>query len=821
MQLTFISAEKPLTKSYINGVQTASFQNQKNITSRTETVTNLKEFYDAIKTHSAQGHALMKGHFDRKLENESRANRTAHSLQTFWLMLDIDGLDGITAVDDLFEDIPELANTSYVLQYSASYKIKHDKFNAHVFFMLEEPIQPRKLKVYLKSLNLRPGIKVKLQLNEARSALKYLIDPTVADESRIIYIAPPLSNKKLPLQPDDYVQLIEKDNEKLVLPPFNPGTIDEQLNSIRDELRKAEGLKPKKGIKLNSDINGQTYELDTNPDSVKIYVEKVNVHSGWVTCNVNDGDSAAYYFPIGRITQQTIMRNFKHEPYFYIAKADPEFQKEWNNTHLPKLLTENPELGKQTPEDLNHDLIGLPEDENHFVAFDIQESSYKVVRFNPENRELEITRHELEKLQNYCATAGIEFPEVKPIYRFLTDISCNNNTPICHEKREVNSWILPKLLDPSELPMPEDIPPRSLPVEDVIERIKTECPLIWSQLYSAFAYDEAETLPLFLNWYALAIFHRVKLRTAWILQGTQGTGKSFITQNLTRGLLNDDANLAPNKSLDVLTDLSNAWMEHAVFVEWEESSTNKTIRDIKIVDDIKRIVTGKSITLRKMRTDGVQHENHLNCVFTTNHNAPFHLDESDRRFFVAPRQAKKWQHQFDEATFAHYDEHFETILEQELPNFAVSMHLLATDITKANNVIMNNAKKHLIDGVKTTGQGLLEALMTGDIDWIMEGLDEDSTDPTIQIILSTAKNIIKIASEHIKDTEKPYILKWSEIATLHAALNGDRNKMSTKKVKAFALNQGLEEQQRKRNDTAVRGICLEVTEKSLRYARGN
>ena len=685
LQLTFLKGDQPLTKVYnidpdTKQLTTKSFQNQKLLTSHTEFVETLEDFHAALVTNAATGCALLKGSLKAPLVKQSRAGTTANTLHTSWIMFDIDGIPDLTTFDDLFLDIPELADTSYIMQYSASYKVKSDNFNAHIFFLLNEPIHPRKLKSYLKSLNLRDGIKAKLQLNEAKSALKYLIDPTVADESRLIYIAPPVSNmlkvNKIFNKPEDRISIVKKEKDLLVLPPFDPAIVDKQINDELNNLRKGLGLKPKTSVEQNFNKFNEPYLFDKKPDAVKIYYAYTNVNAGFVYCNINAGDSKAYFFPFGKLSQQTIMRNFKNEPFFEIYKADPDFYNEWNREILPQVLKDNPELKKSlSDEDPNHDLVGLPTDESHFVAFDTEESSYKVVQFKEGEAKPKTTVHDLEKLSNYCEAAGIDFPEIKPIYRFITDITSNNTNPICHNSRVVNNWALPPLLDknnPAIKPTLEKYAPKSQSTKDVLTHIKTDCPFIWSHLKSLFC-DTQTDMERFANWYALTVFDRQKLRTSWILQGTQGTSKSFITQNLTRAIINDDPNMVPNKPLDVLQDLSNAWLEHAVFIEWEESSSGKTVNDLKTIDLIKALITGDTVNIRKMRTDGKQTRVNFNMVFTTNHNAPFKLDEDDRRFFVAPRQTIKWQHQLDDATFDYYDKHFDEILHKELPQFCGHM----------------------------------------------------------------------------------------------------------------------------------------------------
>jgi len=834
--LTFLSAEKPLTKAYTldpatKEITTKSFQNQKLLTSHIEHVEDIEGMHRAILEHAKKGHALLKGSLKTQLKNESRAGKTANSIQTQWLMLDIDGIPDVNEIDDLFGDIPEISNVSYIKQYSASYKIKSDDLNVHLFFMLDKPIHPRKLKSYLKALNLRPGIKAKLHLTEAKASLKYLIDPSVADESRIIYIAPPVSNAKTVNEifknPDDRIQLVKKDKDTLTIPDFDPAVVENELNTKLNELRATLGLKKKTTVEQHYDRNNEVYLFDKKPDAIKIYYAYVNPNSGFVYCNINNGDSKAYYFPFGRLTQQTIMRNFKSEPFFEIYKADPDFYNEWNKILLPQLLKENPELKKSlSDEDPNQDLVGLPADENHFVAFDAEESVYKVVHFNETNDRLSITRHDLEKLKNYCEATGIEFPEIRPIYRFITDITSGNRNPIDHNTRTVNSWVLPALLDPNTNSIAahlEHTPPKSLQPMDVVHLVEQKTPFIWSHINSLFCSNRDE-IARFLNWYALAVFDRVKLRTSWILQGTQGTSKSFITQNLTRRIYNDNPNLVPNKSLDVLNDNFNDWLEEAVFIEWEEASAGKTINDLQTIDKIKMMITGQTLNVRAMWSGHKQTQVNFNMVFTTNHNAPFKLTDDDRRFNVAPRQTVKWQHQLDEETFDYYDKNFDTLLDNELPTFCALMMAIDTDITEANTVKMTPAKLALVEATKTVNELILNSLATGDIAVVHEALSEAPTHNNQMMILKTnAENVIKDICTHIYNKKTATVITWPELSELITVLNNDNKIMAGGKIKKMAFNMGYGEERKRRTGGRKvhpkKGLLVPINKISLAYAK--
>ena len=222
-----------------------------------------------------------------------------------------------------------------------------------------------------------------------------------------------------------------------------------------------------------------------------------------------------------------------------------------------------------------------------------------------------------------------------------------------------------------------------------------------------------------------------------------------------------------------------------------------------------------------MRTDGKQTRVNFNAVFTTNHNAPFKLDPDDRRFFVAKRQTKKWQHQLSEETFLHYDRHFDEILHAELPAFCGYMMSLDTDETAANTVVMTQAKAGLIDATKTTGQIVLEALALGNLDFIDESLDDLQTHIALQILQVNAKATMTKLIHHIKETEKDGIISWAELGMIHAVINGETRQLTGQKVKKMAINMGFSEGRKRRigEEMQTRGLLVRCTSESLTYCR--
>src|SRR5690606_10524546 len=102
---------------------------------------------------------------------------------------------------------------SYVVHASASLGTKPGVFSLHLDFLLRSPIPVQILKDYLLWLNFQiPQFEQELILTDTGTALRYKLDRTLADNSRIIYIGHPVfEGVEDPIpRTEDRFQLVEK-----------------------------------------------------------------------------------------------------------------------------------------------------------------------------------------------------------------------------------------------------------------------------------------------------------------------------------------------------------------------------------------------------------------------------------------------------------------------------------------------------------------------------------------------------------------------------------------------------------------------------------
>ena len=210
MEIVFLKAKQRLVKE-ISLEGKKPYPLVKNFTSHhhkiDKTDAGFQEFFELLKKYSAQGAALHKGLLKRKLKNESRAMLTDRAAQTDLLVMDLDGVEfPISASKSTLSEFdiqtiaeqfitylpPEFQNVSYVAQASASLGLKGNKVSMHLFFLLKYPVYPKVLKEWFRTLNYEIDFLAnQLNLSVNGHSIAYPLDVSLAENSKLIYIAPP------------------------------------------------------------------------------------------------------------------------------------------------------------------------------------------------------------------------------------------------------------------------------------------------------------------------------------------------------------------------------------------------------------------------------------------------------------------------------------------------------------------------------------------------------------------------------------------------------------------------------------------------------
>lgn len=668
----------PLTKSF-TATSKSSYPNVSDFTSHTYKVSSIQDFYGHITHHANLGHCLLKGEVSRPLIKESRAKSTDAQTHTSWVCFDLDGLPPATNLNDLLDSIPGCVDTDYIIQYSASHGITGQPplLKAHLFLLLKTPTQPTQLKQLLTQLNVENAIlSANLKLTKTASALSYGLDPTVAQNDKLIYISPPQCDPanldELLLLGKTRIELVVRRN-RYFKPDFanlkSPELIKTRIESKINELRGLAGLPPKKKFNYVTDSKSGISYL-TKPD--KCIVTGVRQDRGFVYINLNGGDSWAYYHPEDN---PTFLYNFKEEPVYKLSELAPDYFAT-AKAHANKIKS-----GQiQTP-------VVQSQGKVYLVFRDMQTAIYYNGIYDPVSQSWELARAGSEKmLADFMVQHGQPEPEVIPIWDLVFDPDL---PPLDIEKRVVNLYEESTLLKQAK-----QLPSQVTEIPTTIRKI----------IYSAVGNDD-ETYHHFINWIAYIIQNKNRTQTAWLLNGVQGTGKGILAHRILRPILGYN-NTAFMEAVQ-LEDKFNEAFERSLLTFIDEMTIGDLEGSSKIMGTMKSLITEPIITIRKMRSAPYSVPNYNNWIAFANTKEQVKVEMSDRRYNVGIYQTERL-----DIT----DEEINDVIPSELVNFASYLANYPVDVNKAHKVLSNQARNDMQDLSMNSIDKISNAITKGDLE---------------------------------------------------------------------------------------------------------
>jgi len=673
MKTIFLKAKKPLVKE-ITKEGSKPYPLVKNFTSNEEDITvdkkGLNKLFRTLIKESALGTCMLKGTLKRPLDNESRAFMSDRSEPTQLLVLDIDGLratpsEDIQAMADrVVLQLPNIFhNVSYIAQASASLGIKKNTVSLHLFFLLDMPVHPKTLKDYLRMINYEcEFLAEQITLSANGQSLSCVLDPSVADNSKLIYIAPPkFTGVKDPYPEGRFVKV---DREQAILPisssliGVNPERVHTLGLQIKDNLRKKSNL-PKRTGKLSTvNVSGESHEVLQNPDKMTIQISRVS--EPFVNCNVNGGDSGAYYF---LLTNPYYMYNFKGEPIWEIEKADPDFYRSIFEIFADKIDGET----KKKP----------------IVLRDFFTDTYFNGVFDETKQQFDdeypLTPTNKSSVNDFLRSHGRPNMDFVPDARVIFDPSTDKGIQL----EEVPYYV--NLFRKTSYMMKPEQNVKEFSYGEAIQ-IKNVAPNFYKLVMHILGNGKPE-FEHFINWLAYIYQNKRKAMTAWIFTGVPGTGKGLFTHKILKPLFGEQQ--TPMRSLENIEEQFNLYMRTALFLIVDEFRMADSGSVGKMADKLKHQITEPTLTIRAMRTNQIELPSYTNFIFLTNRADAVKIEDSDRRYNVAPRQETKLE-------IAHPDllDQLDQ-LEHELYIVSGILDKFKVDARMAHTALENDAKKEM------------------------------------------------------------------------------------------------------------------------------
>lgn len=795
MDVTFLEAAEPLCKRFTPKGSSA-YPRVKSFTSHQYSIPcnadGLRQKYELIKTHAAKGHALYKGNFSEPLNNESRKGKTLTQEHTESLILDIDGLpfrgtlanpmnnrELVALTEQLISALPSAFHrVSYITQASASMGMKGAKLNLHIEFFLGRPCSPRALKTLLTELNFLCDMAFQnISLAASGTSLCFPIDVCLADNSRIIYIAPPtFEDVTDPFnKPEDRIEVVEKENATLditnLVNDFDLEKTKAKCQKHVKNLRKLNGLPSKNAKTQKIKSHGATLTVISNPDHIDL--ELVADEGQWLRFNRVGGDSNAYYVDK---SCPAVLHNFKGEEPVYLPEASQDTY-EWITTEYP--IEDEHGSRPFCFRDLKSDTI--------FTSF-----------FDPRTMALtrEMTRTALSNVGDFFADFGAAAPEIMPQLEYVYDPT--SRPGVDFGARRVNSFVLSDFMREASATL-DDLPKKlDLEFGTAYSDLDKLCPTITTVIRHVTG-DDAEAFERFINWLAYIIQTRGKAKTAWVLHGTQGTGKGVLMEKIVQPIIGE-SNFSAKLTKDIDDD-KNDWVHKKMIIMLDEFAYKDSRNWSKLNDFLKKHITDSNVTVRKMFTDQFDAKNYLNFIICSNQIDPIKIEQDDRRFNVAPRQATKLH-----VAYPDIKQRIEEDLPQELTNFTRYLLATAVNVSTATTAWENMAKAQMRETSLNSAELLCRAVKEGDLEFFLPALDQE---PVTNTEFEYKRLVKQILRQWIEDAGTG-VINVSVQELQHIFNFQNKMTLSTHKAKQMLAHNGIHSKRLRSKATRTPSVCVQV-----------
>ena len=767
MQLTFLEAANGLrlSKRHCPKNGFTPYPHVKTVSSHEHTVpldtAGLAMVETLLRDHGDQGHCLLKGDLKRQLNNESRAGKTNRISYTNLLVLDIDGItlpghtnlksynaqDVSTLAKAVMRELPPaVQDCSFIAQASSSLGLKGDKVSLHIFLLLTYAMPAKAIKLWLQNANFESELfSEQLELSSNGHSLKYPLDVSVADNSKLIFIAPPTfedgTHDPFSAAADRVVRvsgITETLDLAKLMEDISPEVVHQKSNKHKNRLRQQRGFNAKKERLTIATVDNKSEEILTNPDRMSIQITDDN-NPPYIRCNVNGGDSNAYYF---KLDDPTYMYNFKGEPIWSIEQADPDFYKSLFDHYQEEMEKEG---------------------RAHFpIAMrDFYTDTYYNGVFDPNlnqfSDEFPLMPCSSASIEGFMRSHGRSKPDFIPDARVIFDPASNDDAVnLANVPYHINMFRKTEY-------MLANREHESLSMGDAA-KIADSCPLIYKLLTHILGGQSLE-VEHFTNWLAYIFQTKKKAMTAWVLQGVPGTGKGIFYTKVLRPLFGNEH--VPMRALQNIEEQFNLYMRQALFLvvdEFHMASANSGT--MKIADKLKNAITENTMTIRAMRSNQVEMPNYTNFIFLTNRMDAVKIEEGDRRYNIAPRQEQKLEHVYPEVIDG-IDE-----ISSELHKFAALLRNYKVNKQLVRTPIANNAKAQMAQVTMSVMEEFFAAVRHGNLEFLTDILDISLTNVLQGQEITTAQRFVK---QWIAESQAEYsVIPMEHLRVVYGVLTDDR-----------------------------------------------
>ena len=753
MEVVFLKAKKPLAKE-ISEEGIKPYPLTKNFTSEHFDISTdqkgLNKLYKLLTDQAASGACLHKGYLKRSLKDEPRAFMSERAKPTEMLVLDVDGLhtsnpgDLQALAEKIVLQLPEVFhNVSYIAQASASLGFKKNTVSLHLFFLLDMPVHPKTLKDFIRMINYNSDfLAEQITLSANGQSLSYILDPSVADNSKLIYIAPPKFVGVEDPYPNNRFIKVDRGSPTLEISSTLIGVNPEKVHAlglqIKDNLRKKNNLPKRVGKVTTVNVAGEAHEVLQNPDKMTIQISRV--YEPFVNCNVNGGDSGGYYFVL---TNPHYMYNFKGEPIWEIEKADPDFYRSIFEIFADKIDADT----KKKP----------------IVLRDFFTDTYYNGVYDETKQQFDdnypLTPTGKSSINDFLKSHGRPAMDFVPDARVVFDPSSNKGVDLETIPYSVNLFRRTSYMLRAE----ENV--KELSYGEAIQMAKI-APNFYKLVMHALGNGKPE-FEHFINWLAYIYQHKKKTMTAWIFTGIPGTGKGLLIHKVLKPLFGEQQ--TPMRALENIEEQFNLYMRTALFLVVDEFRMADSGSVGRMADKLKHQITEPNLTIRAMRTNQIELPSFTNFIFLTNRADAVKIEDSDRRYNVAPRQEQKIEN-------VHPDllENL-SVLEPELYIVAGVLQKFVVNERMAHTALENDAKKEMKEVSMSILEEFANAIRTRNLEYFTDVLDIPLANTFDAGGISTAQRYLK---DWLSTVGQEQVIPLAHFKVVYDVLTDSRNTIS-------------------------------------------
>lgn len=594
MEIFFLEASVPLTK-VITPTSKVAYPDIAYFNSHKETVTTPLELYRAVSKNAEAGRCMVKGTLHRNLINERRKGATRTDDKTQWICLDFDRMES-PSVDDALA-VLGLQDVTHVLQYSSSHGLDGTEgtVSAHVFMLLDEPMQAPQLKAWLMNQNLTL-FRDELRLSRDKNRLCWPLDITTCQNDKLLYIAPPIfKGMKDPLK--SRIELVKRKKDILSVTRLGERHIDaikEDEKTVLNTLRKAEGLKPRN----RSNVMHGEHELIVGPTSVR--VTGIKDCEEYIRLNIEDGDSWAYWHPKENFD---FIYSFKDEGVKYKTK-------EYAPGYYKDCVAEQDAINA-TPTDEGDLILGFCDKFTH---------EYYNGVWNPKTKNLELYQAKSEKqVHHWMKSHGRSCGDFPPFWEL--HYNPREEWQVDEDNHRINTFLGSEYM--------ELMPSANKRWPTILQAI---CHMLGET-------TRTELVDHFINWFACVFQRKHKPLTTWVLHGIEGTGKGFFFNKIATPLLYSSN--TSSVRIDNIEDQFNGFLENKLLVFVDEVDVDDFREKGRVSAKFRNYITEPTIQIRAMRRLARDVPNYCSFLFSSNRPQPVYIPQTDRRYNVGNFQSQK------------------------------------------------------------------------------------------------------------------------------------------------------------------------------------